>query len=113
MKVAVGAGGVVQITYTPACGASDHVMYWGLAGPGSIGAGGMTFSSAACGLGTSGSANVLLGNPPVGQVFYFVLAGQNGSVEGSYGQISSGAERLESTLPVICNLPQWLGGACF
>lgn len=113
MKVAVGAGGVVQITYTPACGATDHVLYWGLAGPGSIGAGGMAFSSAACGLGTSGSASVLLGNPPVGQVFYFVLAGQNGSVEGSYGQTSSGAERTESTLPVICNLPQWLGGACY
>ncbi len=113
MQVAVGPGSSVQIAYTPACGATDHVLYWGAAGPGSIGAGGMTWTSAACGLGTSGSANVLLGNPPVGQVYYFVIAGQNGSVEGSYGQDSGGIERAESTLPVICDRPQFLGGACF
>ena len=113
MQVAIGAGGTLSIAYAPACGATDRALCWGTAGPGGIGAGGMTWTGAACGLGTSGSAGVLLGNPPVGQVYYFVIAGQNGSIEGSYGQDSNGTERSEATLAVICDRPQFLGGACF
>ncbi|HZN02414.1 MAG TPA: proprotein convertase P-domain-containing protein, partial [Candidatus Polarisedimenticolia bacterium] len=90
MTVAIGAGGTLQIAWTPACGASDHVLYWGTVGSGMIGPGGLNWTSAACGLGTSGTAGVLLGNPPVGSAFYFVMVGQTGAVEGSYGQSSSG-----------------------
>ena len=113
MTVAIGAGNILQISYTPACGATDHVLYWGSAGPGMIGPGGLTWTSAACGLGTSGAAGIPLGNPPVGQAFYFVMVGQNGSVEGSYGQASTGAEKPEATFPAICAKPQLLGGGCF
>jgi subtilisin-like proprotein convertase family protein len=113
MTVAIGAGGTLQIAYTPACGAGDHVLYWGTAGPGMIGPGGLNWTSAACGLGTSGTAGVLLGNPPVGSAFYFVMVGQNGTVEGSYGQSSSGGEKPEATFPAICARPQFLGGGCF
>jgi hypothetical protein len=78
-----------------------------------LGPAGMNWTSAACGLGTSGSANVLIGNPAVGQAFYFAIVGQNGSVEGSYGQSSSNTEEPEATFPAICAKPQFLGGACF
>ena len=113
MTVAIGAGGTLQIAYTPACGASDHVLYWGTAGPGMIGPGGLNWTSAACGLGTSGAAGILLGNPPVGSAFYFVMVGQTGAVEGSYGQSSSGSEKPDATFPAICARPQFLGGGCF
>lgn len=113
MTVAIGAGGTLQIAYTPACGATDHVLYWGTVGPGLIGPGGLNWTSAACGLGTSGNAGILLGNPPVGSAFYFVMVGQNGAVEGSHGQSSIGAEKPEATFPAICARPQFLGGGCF
>jgi hypothetical protein len=113
MKVAPGSGGTLNFTYAPACGATDHVLYWGTMGPGMMGPGGMNWTSAACGLGTSGTANVVLFNPPVGKGFFFTIAGQNGTVEGSYGQDSNGAEEPEATFPVVCNLPQFLGGGCF
>ncbi|MGH9868479.1 MAG: hypothetical protein ACREAA_09995 [Candidatus Polarisedimenticolia bacterium] len=48
-----------------------------------------------------------------GQIFYFIIAGQNGMVEGSYGQDSTGIEEPEATLPVVCDRPQFLGGICF
>jgi subtilisin-like proprotein convertase family protein len=115
MQVAPGAGGTLNITYAPACGATNHALYWGTMGPGMIGAGGLVWTNALCGLGTSGTANVLLGlgNPPVGKGFFFTIAGQNGSVEGSYGQDSGSVEEPEANLPVVCNLPQFLGGGCF
>jgi hypothetical protein len=111
MKVAPGAGATLNITYTPACGATDHVLYWGTMGPGMLA--GVVWTNALCGLGTSGSANVFLGNPPVGKAFFFTMVGQNGSVEGSYGQDSTGAEDPDATLAVVCHLPQFLGGGCF
>ena len=113
MTVAPGAGGTLTFSYTPACGATDHVLYWGTVGPGMLGAAGMSWTSAACGLGTSGTASVLIGNPPAGQAFYFAVVGQNGSVEGSYGQNSSNNEEPEATFPAICARPQLLGGGCF
>jgi len=113
MKASLGAGGAVNVTFTPACGATDHVVYWGDAGPGSIPAGGMTWVGAACGLGTSGSATFFPGDPPLGHVYYFVIVGQNGSVEGSYGQTSASTERSEATMAIVCDKPQFLGGGCF
>jgi hypothetical protein len=79
-----------------------------------IGGAGMVWTKALCGLGTSGIANVVLPTPPVGQGIFFTIAGQNGSVEGSYGQDSIGAEEPEAVLPIYaCDRPQFLGGGCF
>jgi hypothetical protein len=113
MTVTTGAGGSLQVAYTPACGATDHVVYWGSAGPGAIPAGGMSWTNATCGLGTSGTASFFPGNPPLGQVHYFVIVGQNGSVEGSYGQDSASVERPEATIAGPCDRPRFLGGGCF
>jgi len=45
-----------------------------------------------------------------GQWCYFVVVGQNGSIEGSYGRHSSGIERPEATGIGKCDLPMNLMG---
>ena len=94
----------VGITYTPACGASNHAVYWGpLARVASYEWGG-----AECSVGTSGTATF---DPGSGDVF-FVIVGTNGSVEGSYGRDSAGRERTEDTSVAGCHVPQDLTGSC-
>jgi Beta-propeller repeat len=94
----------VGITYTPACDASNHAVYWGpLAGVASYEWGGEE-----CSVGTSGTAAF---DPGPGDVF-FVIVGNNGSVEGSYGRDSAGRERSEDTSAAGCQLPQDLTGNC-
>ena len=78
-----GAGAAVSVTYTPACGATQHTVYTGNLS--TLGAGGLVWSQRTCSLGTAG----ILTFTPAGNV-YFVVAGNNGTNEGSYGQMSSG-----------------------
>jgi len=52
------------------------------------------------------------GTPAAGTFYYFVIVGNNGTIEGSYGQDSAGIERPEAgTLPG-CSYPQQLIDAC-
>jgi hypothetical protein len=92
----------VDITYTPACDATDHVVHWGdLANVSTY-----SWSGAACALGSSGTASF---SPGPGNVF-FVIVADNGSQEGSYGLRSTGAQRPEHVGTVGCDRPQNLGG---
>jgi len=106
-------GPPLKVTYTPACGATNHVIYWGMAGPFPIGPPGLNWVNGACGMGVSGTAFFDPGMPEPGRLFYFIIAGQNGSVEGSYGQNAAGVEEPEATLPIVCDVPQYLGGICY
>jgi hypothetical protein len=97
------ATGMLDITYGPACQATDHVIVLGdLTAPVKG-----TYSGMVCGIGTSGAASF---DPGPGSVFFLVV-GNNGTTEGSYGQTSQGIERPEATGLGACDYPQALG-AC-
>jgi hypothetical protein len=96
--------GDVSVTFTSACDASDSAIYWGpLAAVSSYG-----YDGVACGAGVTGVATF---DPGPGSVFFLVV-GQNGTAEGSYGKSSSGGERPESTSLPGCDLPQSLAATC-
>jgi hypothetical protein len=107
MTAGKGAGTLVSVTYTPACGATDHVIYWGTTPI----TGSLAWTNAACARGTSGATSFDPGAPPVGRAFYFVIVGQNATKEGSYGTGSS-AERPEAVGVGTCDRPLDLTGAC-
>jgi hypothetical protein len=94
--------GEVTISYTPACDATSHTVYWGdLASVSSY-----AYTGAECNVGLTGSA---VFDPGAGSVF-FLIAGNDGSEEGSYGQHSNIGERPEHSGTPGCNYPQDLGG---
>ena len=97
--------GEIDVAYTPACDATNHTIYFGdLADVGSYGYGG-----AACGRGMSGTTSFDPGGS--GDVF-FLIVGNTGSVEGSYGVDGSAAERPEDTGTAGCDVPRDLSGTC-
>jgi hypothetical protein len=98
------ATGTVSISYGPACGSSDHTVYAGLLS----GLPTMSFAQRICNRGTSGATSFTLGP---GSVFW-VIVGNDGAKEGSYGRNRSGAERPEDTLASACNIPQDLSASC-
>jgi hypothetical protein len=100
-----GAGTSVLVDYTPACAATDHVVYWG-AGPLT---GGLRWTASACGRGTDGNTSFDPGTPPPGELVYFVIVGQDASSEGSYGKSSSGTERPEAIGVGACDRPRTSG----
>jgi len=92
----------IQVTYTPACDATDHTIYYGpLAAVSSHG-----YSGSRCAIGTAGSA---LWVPPADDLF-FLVAGTDGTREGSYGRDGLGAERPEAVGVGTCDVPQDLAG---
>jgi hypothetical protein len=99
-----GAGASVASTYTPACGAIQHTVYAGDLD--TLRAGGLAWSQRFCSLGASGS----LSFTPSGNV-YFVVAGNNGAIEGSYGRTSTG-ERPPGGSGGACSYAQDLSGTC-
>jgi len=99
-----GAGGSVAVTYTPACGATQHTVYTGSLN--TLRPGGLAWSQRFCALGASGS----LSFTPSGNV-YFVIAGNNGTTEGSYGRTSAG-ERPAAGIGGACSYAQDLSGTC-
>ncbi len=103
-----GPGTSVVVDYLPACGATNHVVYWGTAPI----AGTVSWKASACGLGTSGTASFDPGNPPPGGLVYFVIVGQDAAHEGSYGKSSSGLERPEAVSVGACDRPRASASAC-
>jgi subtilisin-like proprotein convertase family protein len=100
--------GLVLVTYTPACGATDHVIYQGT---GPI-AGALSWNRAICNRGTGGSTSYNPLNNAPGAFVYFVIVGQNATEEGSYGRSSAGIERPEATIVSTCDKPKILTGPC-
>jgi len=98
------SSGVVTISYGPACGSTDHTIYAGnLSGVPS-----MTFGQRVCNRGTSGTTSFA---PGPGNVFWLIV-GNDGASEGSYGTNKAGIERPEDTGASSCNIPQDLAERC-
>jgi len=99
------ASGLIELSYTPSCDASNHTIYYGdLADVGSYG-----YSGASCGRGVSGSTSF---DPAGLDNLFFIIVGNTGMVEGSYGLDSTGSERPEDTGTASCDFPRDLSGAC-
>ncbi|MFN7965987.1 MAG: CSLREA domain-containing protein [Acidobacteriota bacterium] len=94
---------ILRVTYTPACLATDHVIYLGIAPINT----GVNWTRAFCGLGVSGTASFDPGMPPLGRAFYFVVVGQSPEVEGPYGH-----GRPEAVGIGACDLPMERGAVC-
>jgi hypothetical protein len=98
------SGTAVSVAYEPACGATQHTVYAGDLG--TLRTGGLAWSQRSCGLGASGSFSFI----PSGSV-YFVVVGNNGTTEGSYGTTSAG-ERPAAGAGGGCSYTQDLSGVC-
>jgi hypothetical protein len=100
-----GATGEIEVSYTPGCGCTNHTIYYGdLANVASY-----DYAGAACWRGANGSTSF----DPAGVTdAFFLIVGNDGTIEGGYGRDGSGAERLEDTSTVGCDLPQDLSGTC-
>jgi len=91
--------GRVDMTYTAACDAGDHSIYWGdIAGVSTYG-----YSGAECSIGIDGAHSF---DPGGGSIFFVVVA-NDGADEGSYGKDGLDAERPTTG---ICAYTQNLAG---
>lgn len=108
MHVSKGTGTSIDITFTPSNCAQDHTIYWGQ----SPISGNLNWIDAECGYGNAISISFDPGDPPEGSFYYFVLVGNNGYEEGSYGKNSSGMERSEATGISGCDWTQNLNNNC-
>jgi hypothetical protein len=106
MTAEKGPGDSVMVHYTAGCGATSHSVYWG-SGP--IGAA-LNWSDAACDVPCDGTFDP--GDPAPGEWTYFVVVGQNSTLEGSYGTNSQGQQRPEAVGIGFCDKPQDLTGTC-
>lgn len=109
LLVRPGGGTLVEVSYSPAPCASGHTAYWNIS-PGPLA--GLSWTAQACGLGNDGTAVFDPGRPASGTVLYFVLVGEDGRVEGSFGRDSAGNERPEALGLPGCDFPQQLAGVC-
>lgn len=99
-----GGTGVIDVYYDRACMATDHTLFRGpLQAISSYG-----YSSATCGTGTSGILSV----PAGGGDEFFLVVGNDGTREGSYGRDGSGVERPEDSALPTCDFPQSLAADC-
>jgi len=110
MLLMQGPAGEIQIDYTPACGATDHVVYYASSwGPLP---GGVNWTDAACFLGATGMAVFDPGEVAPGSWVYFVIVGQNYLFEGAYGESSYGAERPEAIAVGACERSRLISPTC-
>jgi len=100
------ATGMIEVSFAPACDATDHTVYYGdLANVGSY-----LYSDAVCNVGDTGTVTFDTGG--LGRAF-FLIVGNNGAVEGSFGVDGAGAERPEDVAATgVCDLVQDLSGTC-
>ncbi|GEM_PF-4185935 len=95
--------GAIDVTYTPACDAADHTIYFGDLSLVST----YDWSDAACNVGVSGAASFT--DNGLADLF-FVIVGNDGVKEGSYGRDSAGLERPEDVGTPVCDTVQDLAG---
>lgn len=84
----------LTVHYTPACGTTGHALYFGSISSLADGLGPDDYTEARCRDDVSG---LLVETPPSGSVFFLVV-GNNGTNEGSYGKRTGGQERPPATL---------------
>lgn len=96
--------GEIDVTFGAACDATDQTIYYGdLANVSSY-----TYAGAAC---FRGNLGVTSFDPGLSSAF-FLIVGNTGVVEGSYGLDGAGFERPEHLSGTACDLPQDLSGVC-
>lgn len=96
--------GNITVTYAPGCTTSNNNIEYGrIANLATY-----QYDGQVCGVGNSGSATFAL---PSGS-YFFLMVGNNGSAEGSYGLGRNGNERPEDTVSVACPVPQNLSQRC-
>jgi hypothetical protein len=101
--------GDISIVWTNGCGAADHHIEYGTL----QGISTYSYSGQVCGLGTSGSYASF--DPGPGSYFFFVVADDGVSVEGSYGTSwinGAASERPQDTLDPACSRVQNLSQRC-
>ncbi|MGH9869524.1 MAG: serine hydrolase [Candidatus Polarisedimenticolia bacterium] len=99
--------GAMRLTYQTGCGAINNNIYIGsLDGMSSV-----NWTGSVCGIGTSGSYSGF--NPGPGN-YYFVVVGNDGVEEGSYGQSNVGGRPSERPPAgeAMCGLIQSVAPAC-
>jgi hypothetical protein len=97
--------GLIDVSYTGSCNATNHTIYYGNLSDVST----YDYSGAACFLGCSGTTSF---DPAGASDAFFVIVGNTGTVEGTYGLDGEGAERPEDTATAGCDLPRDLSGTC-
>lgn len=96
--------GGIDVTYTPACGASDHTIHYGPLPLVRL----YTYTGSACGLGVSGAASF---NPGTAS-YFFLIAGKEGSLEGAYGLGAAGVERPADAHASPCTVQKNASSTC-
>ena len=97
--------GLVSVSYDPACEATDHAIYSGNLANVSV----HQYDRTICHVGATGTADFTL----AGGNRFWVIVGQNGVIEGSYGLYDEPpVERPEADLVSTCNLPWDPGSIC-
>jgi hypothetical protein len=91
--------GQIDMTYTAACDAADHTIYYGDIADVST----YAYSGGECSIGVGGAYSF---DPGVGSFFFVVVANDN-TEEGSYGKDASDAERPGTA---VCTYTQNLAG---
>lgn len=96
---------IVSLTYTPGCSATGNKIVFGpLQDVGTY-----SYTGETCSVGNSGSVDWTYPSTP--DALFFVLVGDNGTDEASYGTDSLGAERPRQ-IGGLCALPQNLAQRC-
>jgi hypothetical protein len=96
--------GEIDVHFTPACDATDHTILYGSLDHVSQ----YDYTGAHCHAGNTGQVSF---DPGPGSSFFLVV-GNNGWAEGSFGTDSQGVERPESLGTPGCDLVQDLSGTC-
>jgi len=96
----------LTLGYAPACGASDGTIEFGSLDQVST----YTYAGQECAIGNTGS--YLWNYPSSPSSMFFLVVGNDLSVEGSYGTNSEGVERPEDVINPGCNIPQDLSTPC-
>ena len=103
-----GAGNLT-LRYNPACGTTDHTLEFGLLGQVSS----YDYSGQLCNLGGSaGDATATAVWSYITESAFFLVVGNDGSIEGSYGLDSNGTERPDDIVNTVCPLTQDLTNRC-
>ena len=98
--------GTMSISFGVPCAAADHTILYGeLSNLSSY-----SWSGQECDLGPAGIYDWATGGTP--NALFFVVVGNNGLEEGSYGQSSYGFERPEDATSATCPVVQNLQYAC-
>lgn len=101
-------GGVLSLTYGNACSVTDNTIVYGPLDQASIST--YSYSGETCNIGNTGSYD--WSYPPTPDSLFFLIVGNDGVVEGSYGKNNAGVERPDFSTDVTCPLPQSLAQRC-